>query len=97
MITNVRTYVFSRETGICRCCRRRPAESLHELIGAGAMGSRLKATNPHNSVAVCGRLGNVGCHGHLQRHEIHFEGDAEGVLVFTPITPNAHLWMKGLP
>jgi hypothetical protein len=70
---------------------------MHELRTCGAMGGRLKATNPHNSVAVCGRLGTVGCHGYLQRHEIQFDGDAEATLTFTPQTTNAALWMKGLP
>lgn len=98
-VLNVRGYVMARECGVCRCCRRRPAESIHELRTCGAMGSRVKATNPHNSIAVCGRLVGAmpSCHTYLQAHQIAFEGDAEATLVFTAKTSNARLWMKGLP
>lgn len=96
LIGQVRGYVFERETGICRCCRRRPAESMHELRSAGAMGSRVKATNPHNSIAVCGRLVGTdrSCHSFLQTHAITWSGDAEGVLTFEPRTETARRWME---
>lgn len=68
---------------------------MHEMVPAGAVGSRIKATNPHNSIAVCGRLvGGRSCHTYLQRHEIDWEGDAEGDLIFTPNSPGAQRWMK---
>lgn len=95
-ISSTRAYVFEREGGICRCCRRRAAESMHELISAGAMGSRMKATNPSNCVAVCGRLvGSMpSCHTYLQRNDISWEGDAEGDLRFTARTPAAQRWLE---
>lgn len=57
------------------------------------MGSRIKATNAHNSIAVCGD-GVRGCHGFLQRHDVDWEGDAEGDLIFTPVSPAAQRWMQ---
>jgi hypothetical protein len=68
-VSEVRSYVFQREQDTCRCCGWRPATSMHEIVGAGATGSRWKATNKHNSIAVCGD-GVRGCHGYLQRYEI---------------------------
>lgn len=67
---------------------------MHELVSAGAMGSRMKATNLSNSIAVCGQLGTEKCHGLLQRHEISFEGDAEKTLTFTARTAAAQQWME---
>lgn len=69
---------------------------MHELRSAGAMGSRMKATNVNNSIAVCGRMvgADRSCHSYLQRHEIDWEGDAEGDLIFTPNSPGAQRWMK---
>lgn len=89
----VRAYVFDREHGLCRCCGWRWAQSMHELRSAGAMGSRRKAVNPHNSIAVCGS-GTTGCHGLLQANRIRWSGDAEGVLRFFPKTPAAAEWLQ---
>lgn len=61
----VRLYVFARERNVCRCCRKRAAESRHELRFRSLGG---KVTR-QNCVAVCGD-GVQGCHGFLQRHEI---------------------------
>ncbi len=90
----IREYVFEREEGICRCCRFRKAESMHELVFRSAGGKVSK----RNSVAVCGD-GVRGCHGHLQRNEIRFEAftdGAEGLLVFQPKTSKAADWMRVL-
>lgn len=78
----VRVYVFGRERNICRCCRKRAAESMHELKFRSQGGKVSKK----NSVAVCGD-GVRGCHGMLQRHEIeYFAGPngAEAALTFWP-------------
>jgi hypothetical protein len=87
----IRAYVFARERDICRCCRMRAAESMHELRPKSLRG-RVSRTN---SVAVCGD-GVRGCHGFLQRHEISFtagiEG-AEGPLLFTPEKLSAAEWL----
>lgn len=93
-IRETRAHVFHREQGICRCCRRRAAQSMHELVTAGAMGSRWKATTPENSVAVCGS-GTTGCHGLLQQHRIAWEGNAEQQLTFTPQDERAAAWLAG--
>lgn len=90
----VRDYVFGRERGICRCCRVRHAESMHELV----FKSRDGKVQRKNSVAVCGD-GVQGCHGLLQRHEVIFGGSqrgAESTLTFTPTTQRAadHLRVK---
>lgn len=53
----------------------------------------MKATNPNNSVAVCGD-GVRGCHGLLQRHELDWDGDAEAILLFAPRSPAAKRWME---
>src|SRR6185295_18191522 len=64
----LRMYVMARERGICRCCRTRPAESMHELVPKSLRGHATR----QNSVGVCGD-GVQGCHGFLQRHEIEWE------------------------
>lgn len=84
----VREYVFARERGICRCCRKRKAESMHELKFRSQGGKVSKK----NSVAVCGD-GVRGCHGHLQRHEIEwFVGPqgAEATVTFFPHMADSH-------
>lgn len=89
---DVRTYVFGRERDICRCCRWRPAESLHELRFRSLGGKRSK----RNSIAVCGS-GTTGCHGHLQAHRIDYEMDdlgAEDVVIFIPVTKTAAEHLK---
>lgn len=74
----VRRYVFNREHGLCRCCRFKVAESMHE-IQARSLGGKV---SKQNSIAVCGD-GVRGCHGRLQRHEIIVCGsDAEDILKF---------------
>lgn len=86
----VREYVFMRERNICRCCRVRPAESMHEMI----FRSQGKAGRPSriNSIAVCGS-GTTRCHGFLQAHQIDVSGetrlDAERCLYFSPMTLTA--------
>ncbi len=90
----IREYVFEREQGICRCCRLRRADSLHELKSRGAGGKVSK----RNSVAVDGD-GVRGCHGMLQRYEIVYQRQddgAEGLLQFCPKTQAAadHMRVK---
>lgn len=84
-VAEVRVYVFGREEGICRCCRVRPADSMHELRPRSLGGKVSK----RNSVAVCGD-GVQGCHGFMQRHEIRVLIDdqlgAESTLAFEPCT-----------
>lgn len=77
----VHDYVFARERNLCRVTGW-PAHSMHELRSAGAVGSRLKATTPENSIAVHGD-GVNGVHGLLQRHEIAWDGNGEKAVVFT--------------
>ena len=94
-ITKTREYVFARERGVCRCCRLRRAESMHELISRGAGGKVSK----RNSVAVCGQLGNgPECHGLLQAKRITYTASrpdgAEGTLYFMPMDQGARDWMK---
>lgn len=88
----IRAYVFEREEHICRCCRLRRADSMHELKSRGSGGKVSK----RNSVAVCGD-GVQGCHGFLQRYAITFyRGDdgAEGQLQFVPMTAVSADWMR---
>lgn len=85
----IREYVFEREQGMCRCCRCRRADSMHELLFRSLGGKVSK----RNSVAVCGD-GVRGCHGYLQRNEIDWQGDAEERLSFQPLTKRAAEWMR---
>ncbi len=88
----IREYVFEREQGICRCCRIRKAESMHELRFRSLGGKVSKK----NSVAVCGD-GVRGCHGMLQRLQIAYVCDsdgAEGQLRFCPLNAAAADWMR---
>lgn len=85
-------YVFGRERGICRCCRKRPAESMHEMRFKSLGGK----VSRRNSVATCGD-GVRKCHGFLQRLEITYqmgELGAEDVIVFTPTSDAAADWMQ---
>lgn len=89
---DVRQYVMGRERYRCRCCRLKPAESMHEIRFRSQGGK----VSRKNSIGVCGD-GVKGCHGFLQRHEISvcigFEG-AESDLKFTPTTASAADWMR---
>jgi hypothetical protein len=88
----IRAYVFAREQNICRCCRIRRSESMHELHFRSLGGKVSK----RNSVAVCGD-GVRGCHGFLQRNEIAWQGEslgAEGLLMFHPKTAPSAEWMR---
>lgn len=90
----VRDYVFGRERNVCRVTRFLPAESMHELKPRSVGGKRSK----RNSVAVYGD-GVRGIHGLLQRHEItyRFEDEglgAEGTIHFTAVTRAAAEAMK---
>ena len=89
----IRVYVFAREQEICRCCRLRRAESMHELKFRSQGGKVSK----RNSVALCGD-GVQGCHGFLQRHEIGWRSNepqrAEDLLQFAPLTRAAADWMR---
>lgn len=85
----IRDYVFEREQGICRCCRIRKAESMHELRFRSLGGKVSK----RNSVAVCGD-GVQRCHGFLQRNEIDWCGNAEEQLSFQPNSKAAADWMR---
>lgn len=77
----VREHVFARERDMCRCCRCRPAQSMHELIPR-SLGGRV---SKRNSIAVCGS-GTSMCHGFLQTYQITWDADpqliAEGTLTF---------------
>lgn len=93
--SEIRTYVFQREQDICRCCRIRRADSMHELKPRGRGGKVSKT----NSVAVCGQL--VGtepcCHTYLQLNQIDWKATpegAQGLLQFRPTTPQAAEWMR---
>lgn len=91
---DVRAYVFARERDLCRICRFRPADSMHELRQRSLRGK----VSRQNSVAVCGS-GTTGCHAFAQGHAIRyaFEHDglgAEGTVTFTPVTEPAAEWMR---
>lgn len=90
----VRVYVFARERDVCRCCRKRRAESRHELRFR-SLGGKI---NRQNCVAVCGD-GVQGCHGFLQRNEIAYAFaepalGAESVVLFTVKSAAAADWMQ---
>lgn len=89
----IHDYVFAREQDICRCCRIRRADSMHELRFRSLGGKVSK----RNSVAVCGD-GVRGCHGYLQQNQIGWCGEteavAEGLLKFQPRTRLAADWMR---
>lgn len=91
-VAAVRAYVFGRERNLCRCCRFRAAESMHELRPRSLGGK----VSRQNSVAVCGS-GTTGCHGLLQSHQISVQTwmplGAEDRLVFTPCTDIAATWV----
>lgn len=91
---NVRAYIFEREQGICRCCRIRATESMHELRFRSLGGK----VSRFNSVALCGD-GTRGCHGFLQRLEIEWLSEtphlgADWLLQFRPKTAQASEWMR---
>lgn len=91
----VRQYVFARERNLCRCCRIRPAESMHE-IRFRSLGGKVSRTN---SIAVCGS-GTTGYHGYMQSHQIAvvaWGNGAEGTLTFGPLSPQAIEWMRLAP
>lgn len=91
---DVRAYVFARERNICRCCRKRPATSMHEIVFRSQGGK----ISRHNSIAVCGD-GTRGCHGFLQLHVIRVDArrrDAERNLLFVTTSGNAMDWL-GIP
>jgi len=92
-VAKIRAYVCGRELGLCRCCRFRLAESMHE-IRPRSLGGKVSR---RNSIAVCGS-GTSGCHGFLQAHGIScypVDSDtAEGVLFFTPVTDQAREWIR---
>lgn len=85
----IRAYVFAREQEICRCCRLRRAESMHELRFRSLGGKVSK----RNSIAVCG-TGTTGCHGFLQAWQISWVGDAQDLLQFRAKTEVAAEWMR---
>lgn len=94
-VAAVRAYVFGRERELCRCCRLRAAQSMHELQSRGAGGKVSK----RNSVAVCGELVGVepSCHTYLQANEIDWEDGplgADGTLTFIPVTGRAAEWLR---
>lgn len=90
-VGEIRDYVFARERSVCRCCRKRRAESMHEIVFRSQGGKVSKK----NSIAVCGD-GVRGCHGLMQRHEISvtsYQLGAEGALSFWPRTGAAVDWL----
>ena len=91
-ISDVRAYIIGRERNVCRCCRVRVGQSMHELLPRSLGGK----VSRKNSVWLCGD-GVWGCHGLIQRHEIkadYREHGAEGVIYFLPNTPQARDWLK---
>lgn len=64
-IAKVRAYIIARERNVCRCCRFRVGQSMHELLPR-SRGGKISRTN---SVWLCGD-GVAGCHGLIQRYEI---------------------------
>lgn len=91
-VGKTRAYVFGRERDLCRCCRKRAAESMHELRFKSLGGK----VSRRNSIAVCGD-GVRKCHGFLQRNEIRYEATelgAEDVLVFTPTNSASADWIQ---
>lgn len=91
----VRVYVFARERDICRCCRKRRADSMHEIISRGAGGK----VSRRNSIAVCGQIvGAVpSCHTYMQLYQIDVvqeDDGAEGTLTFWPKNHAAADWMQ---
>lgn len=90
-VAAVRAYVFGRERGICRCCRVRPAESMHEIVFKSLGGK----VSRKNSIAVCGD-GVQGCHGFIQRHAITINerANADRLLHFTANSASAADWMR---
>jgi hypothetical protein len=93
-VGRIRAFVFGRERGICRCCRKRLAESMHELESKGAGGKVSK----RNSIAVCGLLvhASPSCHTYLQQNKIGWSGGprrAQGTLLFWPKTQRAADWL----
>lgn len=94
-ISEIRDYVFARERGICRLCRSRRAESMHEIQSRGAGGKVSK----RNSIAVCGQIGNGHeCHGRAQRKQIVItypdDRKAEGALCVTPRDAATADWLR---
>lgn len=90
----VRPYVFARERNICRICRCRPTDSMHELRPR-SLGGRISR---RNSVAVCGS-GTTGCHGYAQSKAIRYAlvdaaAGAEAAITFTAMTQAAADWMR---
>lgn len=92
---DVRGYVFARERDLCRCCRIRPAQSMHE-IKPRSLGGKVSRKN---SIATCGEL--VGteecCHTYLQTRQITVGSGilgAEAELYFTAETKGAADWMR---
>lgn len=90
----VRAYVFTREQGICRCCRFRRSTSMHEIRFRSNGGK----VSRRNSIAVCGD-GVQGCHGRLQRHDIrcnirHDGLGAEGILDFQAHNAESGEWLR---
>lgn len=91
-VSEVRAYVFARERNLCRCCRVRPADSMHE-IRPRSLGGKVSRKN---SVALCGS-GTTGCHGLAQKHDVIIGTSilgAEAELIFTPMTPQAAEWLR---
>lgn len=92
LVADIRAYVFGRERSLCRACRLRRADSMHELKPRSLGGTVSK----RNSVALCGD-GVAGCHGLITRHELQSEAGplgAEGTLTFIPRTVKAAEWLR---
>ena len=91
-VADVRAYVFARENGICRCCGKRSAESMHEILPRSLGGT----VSHENSIALCGS-GTTGCHGLMQQHHITVgstdQAGADGELFFVARTAGALAWV----
>lgn len=93
VVAEIRCYVFGRERDVCRICRIRRAESMHELVPRSLGGKVSK----RNSIAVCGS-GTTKCHGWIQGHQIRWSDEdkrgAQGPLLFTPVSRQAAEWLR---
>lgn len=93
VVAEIRCYVFGRERDVCRICRIRRAESMHELVPRSLGGKVSK----RNSIAVCGS-GTTKCHGFAQNHQVKWSDvdkmGAQGPLLFTPVSRQAAEWLR---
>ena len=86
----VRPAIFDKAHNVCVCCRRRPAQSMHE-VKPKSLGGQVSMDN---SIPVCGS-GTTGCHGYLQQNKIVVSTATDGRRTFVPRYDDAKRWMRG--